>query len=195
MKYCCHCRTELTLTIPPGDNRQRHVCPQCDTVFYQNPKIVAGTLPVHRSDSGLRVLLCKRAIEPRRGYWTLPAGFMENGESTEHAALRETREEANAEVELQQLLSMISVPHIDQVHLFYLADLPQAQFSAGEESLEVELFQEQDIPWENIAFPTVAKTLRYFFKHQNTPAQLSRCFNSTIELSEALRKLEQSQPS
>lgn len=190
MKFCSHCSATLVQTIPAGDNRLRHVCPQCDTIFYQNPKIVAGTLPVFEGPQQKQVLLCKRAIEPRKGYWTLPAGFMENGESTEQAALRETQEEAHADVALQQPLSMISIPHIDQVHLFYLADLTEAEFSAGEESLDVQLFAEDDIPWDDIAFATVARTLRYFFKHQNNPNQLKQCLSGTIELSESLQRLE-----
>ncbi len=159
MKYCSHCANELIFTTPVGDNRPRFVCPACHTIFYQNPRIVAGTLPVHNG----QVLLCRRAIEPRRGFWTLPAGFMENGESTEQAALRETLEEAQATVELQSLFSMITVPHIDQVHIFFLAALPEAEFGAGEESLEVALFKEEDIPWQELAFPTVSQTLKRYF--------------------------------
>lgn len=159
MKYCSQCANELSFTIPAGDNRPRFVCSACHTIFYQNPRIVAGTLPIHNG----QVLLCRRAIEPRRGFWTLPAGFMENGESTEQAALRETWEEARAKVELQSLFSMITVPHIDQVHIFFLAVLPQAEFGAGEESLEVALFKEEDIPWQELAFPTVSQTLKRYF--------------------------------
>ncbi|UTW49864.1 NUDIX hydrolase [Bacterioplanoides sp. SCSIO 12839] len=191
MKYCSQCSALLTRIIPEGDNRLRDVCPECSTIFYQNPKIVAGTLPVYKTNEGNQVLLCKRAIEPRKGYWTLPAGFMENGESTEQAALRETREEANADVLLEQPISMLSIPHIDQVHLFYLAIMNQPEFSSGEESLDVQLFSEDNIPWDNIAFSTVAKTLRYYFKHQRDEHQLKQCLSGTIELSESLRKLEE----
>lgn len=159
MKYCSHCASELEYRIPTGDNRQRHVCPACQTIFYQNPRIVAGTIPVFNG----QILLCRRAIEPRKGYWTLPAGFMENGESTEQAAIRETEEEAGATVKLKSLFSAVTVPFIDQVHIFFLAEMSSADFSAGEESLEVELFSEQDIPWKELAFPTVSQTLRRYF--------------------------------
>jgi len=161
MKYCSQCASELVITIPDGDNRERHVCPSCHTIFYQNPRIVAGTLPVYEG----KVLLCRRAIEPRRGFWTLPAGFMENGESTEEAALRETREEALAEVRIQSLLSMITVTHIDQVHIFFLAELDKPEFGTGEESLEVRLFSVDEIPWDEMAFPTVNETLNLWLNN------------------------------
>jgi ADP-ribose pyrophosphatase YjhB (NUDIX family) len=158
MKYCSQCGSNVVLQIPPGDNRERYVCTSCNIIFYQNPKIVAGTLPVHNG----QILLCKRAIEPRKGYWTLPGGFMENGEGAEQAALRETREEACAEVNLRSLFAMITVTHISQVHIFFLADLPKAEFSSGEESLEVKLFSPEDIPWDDLAFATVEQTLRLY---------------------------------
>ena len=158
MKYCSLCQSDIEWKVPVGDNRHRHVCSSCETIFYDNPRMVAGTLPVYEG----RILLCKRAIEPRLGYWTLPAGFMENGESTEEGALRETWEEAKARVTLKQLYSMITVPHISQVHIFFLADLPQPEFAAGEESLEVALFHPNEIPWDEIAFPTVSETLKRF---------------------------------
>lgn len=162
MKYCSLCQSDIEWKIPAGDNRHRHVCSSCDTIFYDNPRMVAGTLPVYEG----RILLCKRAIEPRLGYWTLPAGFMENGESTEEGALRETWEEAKAKVEIKQLFSMIAVPHISQVHIFFLADLPLPEFDAGEESLEVALFHPDDIPWDEIAFPTVSETLKRYLAGQ-----------------------------
>ncbi|WP_369602172.1 NUDIX hydrolase [Hahella sp. SMD15-11] len=158
MKFCSSCGTPLTIRVPEGDNRERHVCPECQMIHYINPKIVAGTLPYHEG----KILLCKRAIEPRMGYWTLPAGFMEMNESTEEAARRETLEEACAAAEIGPLLSMISIPHIGQVHIFYLARLINGTFAAGEESLEVDLFAPDDIPWNDIAFPTVKRTLRFF---------------------------------
>ncbi|GLQ32065.1 NUDIX hydrolase [Litoribrevibacter albus] len=142
------------------DNRLRHVCTQCKTIHYQNPRIVAGTLPFYED----KVLLCKRAIEPRLGYWTLPAGFMENEETTPNAAIRETLEEANARVHLGQLISIIDVPHISQVHMFFAAELADLNYSSGPESLEVELFAEADIPWDELAFPTVKRTLKHFLK-------------------------------
>ncbi|BEH18360.1 NUDIX hydrolase [Burkholderia pseudomallei] len=159
MKFCSVCGHEVIARIPPGDNRERFVCDQCGTIHYQNPRNVVGTIPVW----GDQVLLCRRAIEPRYGYWTLPAGFMEMGETTAEAAARETLEEAGARVEVQNLFTLLNVPHVHQVHLFYLARLVDPSFEAGEESLEVRLFDEADIPWNEIAFPTVSQTLRFFF--------------------------------
>jgi len=160
MKFCSACGATVTLIIPEMDNRLRHVCTQCKTIHYQNPRIVAGTLPFHQD----KILLCKRAIEPRLGYWTLPAGFMENEETTPDAAIRETLEEANARVNLGQLLSIIDVPHISQVHMFFSAELSDLNYSSGPESLEVDLFSEEEIPWDAIAFPTVKRTLEHFLK-------------------------------
>ncbi|MDF1764026.1 MAG: NUDIX hydrolase [Oleibacter sp.] len=160
MKFCSQCQAEITWKIPAGDNRHRFVCEPCDLIFYKNPRIVAGTLPVFEN----KILLCRRAIEPRRGFWTLPAGFMENGESTEQGALRETWEEAQAEVVLGPLYSVISVPHINQVHMFFLAKMNTAQFAAGDESLEVALFDPKDIPWNELAFPTIVETLERYIK-------------------------------
>jgi ADP-ribose pyrophosphatase YjhB (NUDIX family) len=147
------------MRIPPGDNRVRAVCDACATIHYENPRNVVGTIPVW----GEQVLLCRRAIEPRHGYWTLPAGFMEMDETTAQGASRETLEEAGARVEIQTLFSMLNVPHVHQVHLFYLARLLDIDLEAGEESLEVRLFDEADIPWDDLAFPTVSQTLRFFF--------------------------------
>lgn len=158
MNYCSNCGAPVRLSVPDGDNRERHVCEQCAHIHYINPNIVAGTLPFHEG----KILLCKRAIEPRKGYWTLPAGFMEMGESTVEAALRETLEEACAEAEAGPLLSVISVPQIGQVHMFYLASLTNGRFSAGPESLDVRLFAPEEIPWDDIAFHTVKKTLQFF---------------------------------
>jgi ADP-ribose pyrophosphatase YjhB (NUDIX family) len=159
MKFCSVCGHAVSVSIPPGDNRERFVCANCGTVHYQNPRNVVGTVPVWDD----KVLLCRRAIEPRYGYWTLPAGFMEMGETTSEAAARETLEEAGARVEVQNLFSLLNVPHVHQVHLFYLARLLDLDIAAGEESLEVQLFEERDIPWNDIAFPTVGQTLRFFF--------------------------------
>ena len=163
MKFCSECAHPVALAIPEGDNRPRFVCPQCNTIHYQNPKLVIGTLPVWEQDGKLQVLLCKRAIEPRYGYWTLPAGFMENEETTEQAALRETEEEAGADVELGKLFTLLNVAHVHQVHLFYLARLRSLDFAPGEESLEVQLFTQDEIPWDDLAFPTVRNTLELFF--------------------------------
>lgn len=159
MKFCSVCGHEVIARIPQGDNRERFVCDHCGTIHYQNPRNVVGTVPVW----GEQVLLCRRAIEPRYGFWTLPAGFMEMGETTAEAAARETLEEAGARVEVQNLFTLLNVPHVHQVHLFYLARLVDPAYEAGEESLEVKLFDEADIPWDEIAFPTVSQTLRFFF--------------------------------
>lgn len=163
MKFCSECAHPVALAIPEGDNRPRYVCVQCDAIHYQNPKLVIGSLPVWESEGELKVLLCKRAIEPRYGYWTLPAGFMENSETTAEAAIRETEEEAGANIELGALFSLINVAHVHQVHLFYLARLVDLDFAAGIESLDVQLFSEREIPWDELAFPTIRKTLELFF--------------------------------
>jgi ADP-ribose pyrophosphatase YjhB (NUDIX family) len=156
MKFCSNCASPVARRTPPGDNLPRWVCEHCGTIHYQNPLMVVGTVPEH----GGRILLCRRAIEPRYGYWTLPAGFMENDESVAQAALRETLEEAGARIELQAPFSMISVPRVNQVHVFYRARVLDLDFRPGEESLDVALYDEAAIPWDEIAFRTVATTLR-----------------------------------
>jgi ADP-ribose pyrophosphatase YjhB (NUDIX family) len=163
MKFCSECAHPVSLVIPEGDNRQRFVCAQCEAIHYQNPKLVIGSLPVWEAGGELKVLLCKRAIEPRYGFWTLPAGFMENNETTGGAAIRETEEEAGANIELGPLYTLLNVAHVHQVHLFYLARLVDLDFAPGIESLEVQLFNEREIPWADLAFPTIRKTLELFF--------------------------------
>jgi len=163
MKFCSECAHPVSFIVPPDDNRPRFVCERCGTIHYQNPKMVIGSIPVWEQGGETRVLLCKRAIEPRYGYWTLPAGFMENNETTSDAARRETMEEAGARVELHELFSFLNVPHVHQVHIFYRATLLDLDYHAGTESLEVKLFSETEIPWEDIAFPTVGHTLKSFF--------------------------------
>lgn len=160
MKFCSHCGSaDIALRIPAGDTLPRFVCGACNAIHYENPKIVVGCLPVWED----RVLLCKRAIEPRLGRWTLPAGFLENGETLQAGAMRETLEEANARVELLPLYALISLPQIGQVYMMFRARLLDLDFGPGPESLEVELFDEADVPWEEIAFRTIARTLRRFF--------------------------------
>jgi len=159
MKFCPNCAAPLSIRVPADDTRERHVCDACGSVHYQNPRNVVGSIPIYQD----QVLLCRRAIEPRLGYWTLPAGFMELGESTATGAARETLEEAGAFVEIGPLYSLLNVPHAEQVHIFYLASMPTPDFLAGEESLEVALFKENDIPWSEIAFPTVKQTLEWYF--------------------------------
>jgi ADP-ribose pyrophosphatase YjhB (NUDIX family) len=154
--------------VPPGDSLPRHVCDACGSIHYENPKLVVGTVP-EWSGTG-RLLLCRRAIEPRYGYWTLPAGFMENDETTAEAALRETLEEAGARVALGEPITMLSVPRVNQVHVFFRARLLDLEFRAGAESLEVALFEEARIPWKEIAFRTVGLTLRHWFADRSRGA-------------------------
>ena len=160
IRFCSQCGASVAQKIPPGDNRLRAVCGQCGFINYQNPRIVTGCLPVYKD----QVLLCKRGIEPRKGYWTLPGGFMELGETIEEGAARETVEEALADVEIQSLYTLFNVLPVGQVSVFYLARLNQPEFGAGPESEEVALFREQDIPWDELAFSTIAKTLRHYFE-------------------------------
>ena len=160
MNFCSHCGQPVSLSVPEGDHLPRHVCTACGTVHYQNPKIVAGCVPEHDG----RILLCRRAIEPRRGYWTIPAGFMENGETTQEAARRESIEEALAEVEIGSLLAVVHVLHDNQVHVVFRARLPKPEFGAGAESLEVMLYGEDEIPWQDIAFRSVDFALRRYLE-------------------------------
>ncbi|MBI3371279.1 MAG: NUDIX hydrolase [Betaproteobacteria bacterium] len=159
MKYCSNCAAQVVQRVPPGDTLLRYVCDECGEIHYQNPKLVIGAIP----EWDARVLICKRAIEPRYGYWTLPAGFMENGESTGQAALRETLEEAGARIELREPFSMLSVAQVNQVHLFYRARLLDLDFKPGEETLEIALVTEGEVPWKDIAFRTVGLTLKHYF--------------------------------
>jgi len=158
MKFCADCGHAVEHRTPPGDHLPRYVCPSCGTIHYQNPKIVAGCVPEYEG----RLLLCRRAIEPRYGFWTIPAGFMENGETTQQAAQRESLEEACAEVEVGSLLAVVHVLHADQVHIMFRAQLPVPQFAAGAESLEVMLCEEAAIPWDDIAFLSVEFALRRY---------------------------------
>ena len=159
LKFCPSCGATVLYQTPAGDNRLRAVCTQCQTIHYQNPRLVVGTIPVWND----QILLCRRAIEPRRGFWTLPAGFMENGESTAQGAARETDEEAGAQFTMGALFSIIDVAQVRQVHIFYLAQVTSPVFNPGDESLEVQLFSEENIPWDSIAFRTVSQTLEWFF--------------------------------
>ena len=160
MKYCSQCGAEIVVRIPDDDNRERHVCSGCDTIHYQNPKIVAGCIPAWED----KVLLCRRAIEPRHGYWTLPAGFMELGETSLEAAVRETLEEANARVDIQDLYMVINLPHVDQVYMMFRSRLLDTEFHPGAESQEVGLFTQEEIPWDTLAFATIRETLRYYYE-------------------------------
>lgn len=173
MKFCQHCGGPVTHHIPPGDDKLRYCCLSCDVVFYQNPNNIVGTVPVWED----QVLLCRRAIEPRKGLWTLPAGFMENGETTWQGAVRETAEEAGATIELlpDSLYSIYNLPNINQVYLFFRAQLSNLAFEPGTESLEVRLFREDEIPWQDIAFAVVKSTLKQYFedrRHNRFPVRM-----------------------
>lgn len=159
IKHCKACGAETRYAIPADDNRERATCSVCGTIHYENPLNVVGTVPVW----GDQVLLCRRNIEPRHGYWTLPAGFMELGETLAQGAVRETDEEAGARIELQGLYTVLNVVRVGQVHFFYRARLLDTDFAPGPESIEARLFTEEELPWEELAFRTVKETLlRYF---------------------------------
>lgn len=164
MNYCSICGKAVALRVPEGDDRERFVCESCGTIHYQNPKVVAGCIPVWKD----RILLCRRAIAPRQGLWTLPAGFLELGETTTEGAIRETWEEARASVDLEGLYTVFNLPHISQVYMFFLARLTNTDFAAGPESADVRLFAEDDMPWEELAFPAVHDSLRYYFDDRRT---------------------------
>jgi ADP-ribose pyrophosphatase YjhB (NUDIX family) len=159
IKHCRACGGAVVYETPAGDNRDRATCTVCHAIHYENPLNVVGTLPVWED----RVLLCRRNIEPRRGLWTLPAGFMELGESTVEGALRETIEEAGARIEMQELFTLLNVVRVGQVHLFYRARLLDTDFAPGPETIEAQLFGEDEVPWDEIAFRTTKRTLELFF--------------------------------
>lgn len=160
MKFCTSCGNSVALKIPDGDDRERFVCTSCDSIHYINPRVIVGCVPSYQG----KVLLCKRAIEPRYGYWTLPAGFMENGETTPEGAARETWEEARARVSQLELYRIFDVPYISQVYMFYRCELDDGEYGVGPESLESGLYSEDEIPWDDIAFPPVKETLRDYFQ-------------------------------
>ncbi|HNW01330.1 MAG TPA: NUDIX hydrolase [Burkholderiaceae bacterium] len=169
IKHCRNCGAAVVYRVPDdGDTKERAVCPSCQTIHYENPLNVVGTVP-HLGD---RVLLCKRNIEPRRGKWTLPAGFMELHETTAEGAARETVEEAGAQFDLERLFSVLNVARVGQVHLFYTARLLSDQFDPGHETIEAHLFTEAEIPWDDIAFRTVRETLEHYFADRRS-GQLS----------------------
>ncbi|WP_447863332.1 NUDIX hydrolase [Nitrospira calida] len=160
MKFCSQCGAPVIRKVPPGDNLPRFVCEACQAIHYQNPKIVAGCIPEWNGS----ILLCRRAIEPRSGLWTFPAGFMEIGESAEQAALRETLEEAHADVEIASLYAVFSLPHISQVYMVFRGLMRSPDFKAGAESLEVQLFAPETIPWGLLAFPVIQETLARYVR-------------------------------
>jgi ADP-ribose pyrophosphatase YjhB (NUDIX family) len=167
IQHCKECGAKVVYRLPDdGDTKPRAVCTACNTVHYENPLNVVGTVP-HWGD---QVLLCKRNIEPRLGKWTLPAGFMELNETTAEGAARETDEEAGAQFEMQGLFSLLNVARVGQVHLFYRARLTSDQFNPGTETMEAKLFTEAEIPWDEIAFRTVKETLEHYFADRRTGA-------------------------
>ena len=161
MNFCSNCGSQnIGLKVPEGDNRPRFVCDDCGEIFYHNPKMVVGCVPRWKE----KVLLCKRAIPPRYGYWTLPAGYMENQESAANGAAREAHEEALAKTRIGNVFTQLSIPHINQVYILFLADMETAEFGAGEESLDAALFAREEIPWDELAFPVMRKTLELYFE-------------------------------
>ena len=160
MKFCSDCGSKVEKRIPEGDNLERDCCTKCDSIHYSNPRVIVGT--VHIKDN--KVLLCKRAIQPRYGLWTLPAGFLENGETIEEGAFRETKEETNTEVKMGNLYAIFNIPQINQVYMLHLAEVINEDYGKTSESLEVKFFTESDIPWEELAFPFVPTTLKNYFK-------------------------------
>jgi ADP-ribose pyrophosphatase YjhB (NUDIX family) len=172
VKFCPQCGSSVEFKVPEGDDRERHVCDRCDVIHYHNPKVIVGCLPEHDG----KVLLCKRAIEPRYGYWTLPAGFMENRETTAEGAAREMVEEAAAVATDTTLYRVFDVPHISQVYVFYRCGIEDGSYGIGPESLESQLFSEDEIPWNDLAFPVVHELLREFFddrRSENYPVRHS----------------------
>jgi ADP-ribose pyrophosphatase YjhB (NUDIX family) len=164
MKFCSSCGALITHKIPDGDNRLRYVCESCGEIHYQNPKVIAGILPTYKS----KVLLCKRSIQPQVGYWTLPAGFLENGESSLEGAIRECSEEANTQVRDPSIYAIFDIPQINQIYIFYRAEMPEAIFSPSTESSDVALFSEEDIPWSELAFPMVEALLDHYFEDRKS---------------------------
>lgn len=160
MKYCSDCGQPVTLRIPAGDHLPRHVCTACGAIHYRNPKVIVGCVPEWEDG---RVLMCRRAIEPRLGRWTFPAGFLELGETSGQGAAREAREESQAEVEIGPLFVVINVPYVSQLYLVHRARLKAAQFGPTLESSDVVLMREDEIPWDEIAFPTIWHSLKFFF--------------------------------
>lgn len=168
MNYCSNCGQEKpSQEIPSGDSRLRYVCHNCNTIHYSNPNVVAGCLCVWDD----KILLCRRAIEPRLGYWNVPSGYLENGETVEEGAAREVWEEAEAKVEILGVHSIYSLPHINQIYIHFLAYLIDGQFGVGEESSETKLFTEQDIPWDELAFSSSGFSLKKYFADRKAGLQ------------------------
>jgi ADP-ribose pyrophosphatase YjhB (NUDIX family) len=159
MNFCSNCGNALILETPAGDDRPRYLCNSCRTVHYENPKVVVGCIP----EKDGKILLCRRAIEPRLGKWTLPAGYLENGETVAQGAERETREEAGVNIEILAPYVLFNICHINQIYLMFRGRLVDDKIKAGTESAEVRLFAEEEIPWDQIAFTVIEATLRHYF--------------------------------
>lgn len=164
MNFCGNCGFETIDKVPLGDHQTRNVCPKCNTIHYVNPKVICGALALWEN----KVLLCRRAIEPRYGLWTLPAGYMELFETMEQGSARETREEAEAEIDIEQLYCMYNIPRIGQIYVLFKANIIEGKFGAGDETIESRLFAEDEIPWNDLAFPSVERTLRHYFEDRKT---------------------------
>ena len=188
MNFCSNCGKAVSKEVPPGDNRPRFVCRFCAMIHYQNPRVIVGVLPTYKDS----VLLCERDIQPRKGFWTLPAGFLENDESTLEGAIRECQEESMATVVDAQLYAIYDIPHIRQVYIFYRARMENPYFSKTLESSDVQLFVEEDIPWEQLAFPVVTETLTAFFsdrKHGHYDVKYMKIKKGRQKTSEALNSI------
>ncbi len=200
MEYCSLCGKGTERMIPKGDTHHRYVCSSCGKIHYSNPKIIVGSIPIWEKK---KVLLCKRSIEPGFGLWTLPSGFMENHESAEEGAIRETREEARANIQIQNLHTIYSIPHLSQVYLLFSSILMDSNFSPGEETLEVKLFGKDEIPWDQIAFSSVAFSLRHIWDKNREQIEdkpertvYSGCFikSDQKEESESIKKAKLNRP-
>ena len=163
MKYCSQCGSELIYRIPEGDNRSRYICNACGVIHYENPKMVVGCIP----EIDGRVLFCRRSIMPRYGKWTIPAGYLEKGETVEAGAMRETFEEAGARMESLEPYGLYNLTFISQVYLIFRGRVADGIFSAGHESLEVRLFREEEVPWADLAFPVIRETLKFYFRDRH----------------------------
>lgn len=161
MKFCSSCGGPTSIRVPEGDNVARYVCNSCSEIFYQNPRVVVGCIPEWED----KILLCRRAIEPSYGSWTFPAGYLENGETLQLAAARETLEEAGAHVEISSLFALLNLPAFNQVHIMFRGRLLDLDYAAGSESLEVALVQEREIPWNQLAFATIRETLKCYYSN------------------------------
>lgn len=169
MNYCSHCGGSVKFDVPLGDDRFRYICDACQTIYYENPKMVVGCIPEWENE----ILLCRRAIEPRYGMWTLPAGFLENGETVSEGAMRETYEEAGTRVEIIAPYMMLNLSFVSQIYFMFRARMLNLDYAPGKESLDVRLFKEEDIPWQDIAFSSIRETLKHYFNDRTRGGKFS----------------------